>query len=164
MRTIRRIARKPAEPAAPKSTAKPRRSVVGPHRQVVADMLATELEMMGLTVLLRLRRRHVGAVRPGPAVAVARCAPNLPLQVLGRRVQPARLRREVGRMGRRSGRECVLFVASRLNRPRYSLATLVPDQVVETMHAQRYATVLSLKRHIYLLGPLQRLPGAVDLG
>ena len=35
LRTIRRIARKPAQPAAPKAIAKPRRSVVGPYRQVV---------------------------------------------------------------------------------------------------------------------------------
>ena len=60
LRTILRIAREPAEPAKPHSGAKLRRSgpgrpsVVGPYRQVVADMLAPELEQSFAVVAIAL--------------------------------------------------------------------------------------------------------------
>ena len=97
LRTIRRIAREPAKPTKPQSGAKPRRgaraSVGGralPARRrghASGRTAAEGPESAAAAARARLRRRQVGAVRLGPAVAACPCPTS---QIQGSGLESAR--------------------------------------------------------------------------
>ena len=143
VRTIRRIAREPVEPAAPRPRAQPRRSgpgrpsVVAPYRDAVAEMLAAEPRLKSLEVLRRLRERGYAG---GKSALYA-----LAKELRPRAVRPiCRFEGVAGEFSQHDfgevrvewtggGRQKVVFFASRLKHSRYALVTRVPNQRVETL-------------------------------
>ena len=135
---IRRIAREPAEPAAPHSGTMPRQagpelpSSVGRYGQVVADMLVAELRLKGLEVLRRLREHGYAGGKSALSALIR--------QLRSSAVRPVfRLEGLAGEFSDNDfgelqvawaggGHQRVLFFVSRLKHSRYSLVTSVPDQ------------------------------------